>query len=144
MQKNALLVPSSYKYETIFVFQYQIPLIIIAIEEDFRICNVLCSWSFYFRPNDPRDQRLPKELKQAALRLAAANHAAKHAAKHLHAAADGRSVKEHGGGLDAGFRKLDKRIDRLQQQIDSLMQSMNESSTNMLNILMNKSSTKET
>ena len=105
--------------------------------------NTLSSWSFYFRPNDPRDQRLPKELKQAALRLAGANHAAKHAAKHLHATSEGRSVKEHGGGLDAGFRKLDKRIDRLQQQIDSLMQSMNENSTNILNVLMTKGATKK-
>ncbi|CAG7816023.1 unnamed protein product [Allacma fusca] len=110
LQKNALLVPSSYK------------------------------WTFSIRPNDPRDKRLPKEIKQAVLRLAAANYVNKHGAKIL---PNDRS-HIYNQNSEISFRKLDQRIDRLQQQIDSALKTLTDNNEKILSLLNNKTEKEDT
>lgn len=45
---------------------------------------LILSWSYYFRPNDPRDKRLPKDIKLASLRLAASRHSSSKSKSHHH------------------------------------------------------------
>lgn len=85
------------------------------------------SWSYYFRPNDPRDKRLPKELKQSALRLAAARHSAKH-----------NKIKDdvnnkphllhchHDSVLSepTSLRRLEQKMDNLELQVDTILRSL--------------------
>ncbi|CAL8091609.1 unnamed protein product [Orchesella dallaii] len=106
LQKSALLVPSSY------------------------------NWSYYFRPNDPRDKRLPKDIKLASVRLAASRHSSsKKAHSHGHLIHGDNitrpvsSVSHHNSVLlqhpEIAVRRIEQRLDHLQTQLDKAMKTIN-------------------
>lgn len=91
----------------------------------------MSSWSYYFRPNDPRDKRLPKELKKNALRLAALNHVTKHAAvnankSHSSDVKSRLSVSHSGSSREQGIQRIEQRLDALQTQIEVFMKNFGE------------------
>ncbi|ODM98235.1 Transient receptor potential channel pyrexia [Orchesella cincta] len=92
------------------------------------------SWSYYFRPNDPRDKRLPKDIKLASLRLAASRHSSskKSHGHSQHADNNTRpvsSVSHHNSVLlqhpEIAVRRIEQRLDHLQTQLNKAMKNMN-------------------
>jgi hypothetical protein len=85
-----------------------------------------CSWSYYFRPNDPRDKRLPKDLKLAALRLAAS----KHSSRTLRHHPDARPTSSNptsgnaGGTSEAVLRRMEQRLDTLTLQMELILKGL--------------------
>lgn len=114
------------------------------------------SWSFYFRPNDPRDKRLPKDIKLASLRLAASRHSSVRTKSPHHpqqrppsatgyqrstlvpnsstpmpAARPISSVSHHTGHLiphhpEITMRRMEQRLDNLQTQLEKALQGINQ------------------
>jgi len=67
-------------------------------------------WTFYFRPNDPRDRRLPKELVREALCLA--NNRQQLGKRPSYAKNRQNTVRSRGGTFrfDAQLENMEKRL----------------------------------